>query len=61
MSRKIQLLIGLQLALSVIMWFYSFGVNFNNERIWLLLLAVNLIVFSAIIYILMKEFLVSEK
>ncbi|MEM0123763.1 MAG: hypothetical protein QXI38_04585 [Conexivisphaerales archaeon] len=61
MNRKIQLLIGLQLALSVIMWFYSFGVNFNNERIWLLLLAVNLIVFSAIIYILMKEFLVNEK
>ncbi|MGC8662034.1 MAG: hypothetical protein ACP5TZ_06000 [Nitrososphaeria archaeon] len=61
MNRKVQSLIGLQLVLSIIMWFFSFGVNFNNERIWLLLLATNLIVFSAIVYILLKEFLVSWK
>ncbi|MCL4343380.1 MAG: hypothetical protein JRN26_05145 [Nitrososphaerota archaeon] len=61
MNKRILSLIGLQFLLSIAMWFFSFGVNFNNERIWLLLLAANVIVFSAIVYILMRGFLVSEK
>ncbi len=61
MNKRILSLIGLQFILSIVMWFYSFGVNLNNERIWLLLLAINLLIFSAIVYTLLREFLSEEK